>query len=144
MMIYMHSAVMQVTRPSLRPCWPDLSTEHHDLRASRHAQEAGYTDEANSNIRKITAKRLLESKTTIPHYYLTLECQVDRLLAMRQQLNERLSKEGVKISVNDFLVKASALVTLPASTPWPALVVAESQIAELGGVASSTAPSLSG
>ncbi|KAK9812020.1 hypothetical protein WJX73_009253 [Symbiochloris irregularis] len=68
-----------------------------------------WTDQKNSNIRKVTAKRLLESKTTIPHYYLTIECEVDRLMAARAQLNERLAKEGVKVSVNDFLVKAAAL-----------------------------------
>ena len=78
--------------------------------------EGAFSDEKNSNIRKITAKRLLESKTTIPHYYLTVECRVDALMAARAQLNERLSKEGTKVSVNDFLVKASALVSRPVSS----------------------------
>ncbi len=75
--------------------------------------EAGeFTDEQHSQIRKITAKRLLESKQTIPHYYLTIDCRVDRLLQLRKQLNEQLASgsSGAKLSVNDFVVKAAALV----------------------------------
>ena len=71
-----------------------------------------WSDEKTSQIRRITAKRLLESKTTIPHYYLTVECTVDRLMALRGQLNARLAADGKKLSVNDFIVKASALVRL--------------------------------
>ena len=78
------------------------------------AQEGGeWTDAKTSQIRRITAQRLLESKTTIPHYYLTVECRVDQLLAMRGQLNARLAAEGKKLSVNDFIIKASALVRAP-------------------------------
>ncbi|KAK9806151.1 hypothetical protein WJX72_003310 [[Myrmecia] bisecta] len=70
-----------------------------------------WTDMPNSQIRKITAKRLLEAKQTIPHYYLSVDCRVDKLLALRGQLNEALlaSKADGKISVNDFIIKASAL-----------------------------------
>ncbi len=53
------------------------------------------------------------SKQTIPHYYLTAECKVDKLLALRQALNEQAPKtNGYKLSVNDFIVKASALALL--------------------------------
>lgn len=69
-----------------------------------------YEDIPNSQIRRVTAKRLLESKQTIPHYYLTIDCRVDKLVKLRSQLNESLAKEGKKLSVNDFVIKASAQV----------------------------------
>lgn len=76
-----------------------------------HAQAEGdYTDVPNSQIRRITAQRLLESKTTIPHYYLTVDLNADRLIKLRAQLNEALAPSGAKLSVNDFIVKASAMV----------------------------------
>jgi len=67
-----------------------------------------FTDYPNSNIRRVIARRLSESKQTIPHYYLTVECRVDKLLKIREELNSR-SDGKYKISLNDFIVKASAL-----------------------------------
>ena len=66
----------------------------------------------NTQVRRITAERLLQSKTTIPHYYLTVDLNADKLLELRSQLNERLAASGGKLSLNDFIVKASALVRL--------------------------------
>ncbi len=51
---------------------------------------------------------MLEAKTTIPHFYLEIEVDAEPLLALRAQLNEGLAAEGVKLSVNDFVLKASA------------------------------------
>lgn len=62
-----------------------------------------------SNMRKTIAKRLVESKTTIPHYQVTVSVRMDALLALRTQLNDQLAAQGVKLSVNDFLVRACAL-----------------------------------
>jgi pyruvate dehydrogenase E2 component (dihydrolipoamide acetyltransferase) len=62
-----------------------------------------------SNMRRTIAKRLVESKTSIPHYQVTVEADMDALLALRQQLNDQLGAQGVKLSVNDFLVRACAL-----------------------------------
>ena len=73
-------------------------------------QSDDYSDIPNSQIRRITAKRLLESKQTVPHYYLTIDCRVDKLVQLRQQLNAGLAKDGKKLSVNDFVIKASAQV----------------------------------
>ncbi len=64
---------------------------------------------ALSNMRRTIAKRLVESKTTIPHYQVTVEVEMDALLALRKQLNDQLESQGVKLSVNDFLVRACAL-----------------------------------
>jgi pyruvate dehydrogenase E2 component (dihydrolipoamide acetyltransferase) len=61
-----------------------------------------------SNIRGIIAKRLVESKTQIPHFYLDIEVDAGPLLELRQQLNTALEKDGVKLSVNDFILKACA------------------------------------
>ena len=73
-----------------------------------------------AQIKKITAQRLLESKQTIPHYYLTIDCKVDRLLALRAQLNEALAAgQGGKLSLNDFVIKASALVGRCIPPPLP-------------------------
>ena len=61
-----------------------------------------------SNMRGIIAKRLIESKTQIPHFYLEIEVDAGPLLELRQQLNTALEKDGVKLSVNDFILKACA------------------------------------
>ncbi|MSU19626.1 MAG: 2-oxo acid dehydrogenase subunit E2 [Lacunisphaera sp.] len=61
-----------------------------------------------TNMRATIAKRLLEAKTQIPHFYLEIEVDADPLLTVRAQLNTALATEGVKLSVNDFILKASA------------------------------------
>ncbi|KAJ9079432.1 pyruvate dehydrogenase complex dihydrolipoamide acetyltransferase component (E2) [Entomophthora muscae] len=67
-----------------------------------------YTDIPLSNIRKVIATRLTESKQQIPHYYLTVEANVDKVMKLRQHLNG-IAKDGYKLSVNDFVAKAAAL-----------------------------------
>jgi pyruvate dehydrogenase E2 component (dihydrolipoamide acetyltransferase) len=61
-----------------------------------------------SNMRATIAKRLLEAKTQIPHFYLEVEIDAEPLLALRTQLNSGLEAQGVKLSVNDFILRASA------------------------------------
>jgi pyruvate dehydrogenase E2 component (dihydrolipoamide acetyltransferase) len=63
---------------------------------------------AVSTMRGVIGKRLLESKTTIPHFYLEIEVDAEPLMALREQLNKGLEKAGVKLSVNDFILKGSA------------------------------------
>ncbi|GJL97039.1 MAG: acetyltransferase component of pyruvate dehydrogenase complex [Hyphobacterium sp.] len=67
-----------------------------------------YEVEKADNITKISAKRLTDSFRDIPHFPLSVDCELDALLAFRKELNER-APEGVKISVNDILIKASGL-----------------------------------
>lgn len=69
---------------------------------------ATYTDIDLSNMRKIIAKRLTESKQTVPHYYLSVDVNMDEVVALRKTLNESANGE-FKLSVNDFIIKASAL-----------------------------------
>ena len=61
-----------------------------------------------SNMRGAIARRLLESKTQLPHFYIEIEVDADPLLALREQLNAALGQDGVKLSVNDFVLKACA------------------------------------
>ena len=70
--------------------------------------DAPYTAEKLNNVRKVIARRLTEAKQTIPHIYLTVDVQLDALLKLRSQLNAALEPDGVKLSVNDFLIKALA------------------------------------
>jgi len=64
---------------------------------------------ALNNMRATIAKRLLESKQSSPHYYVTVKVRADALLALRSELNEQLAGQGVKLTVNDFIVRAAAL-----------------------------------
>ena len=62
-----------------------------------------------SNMRKTIARRLTESKQTVPHIYLTVDVRLDALLKLRGELNASLEARGIKLSVNDMLIKALAL-----------------------------------
>jgi pyruvate dehydrogenase E2 component (dihydrolipoamide acetyltransferase) len=59
-------------------------------------------------IRKVIARRMLESKQTVPHFYLTVDLEIDALLAARQAINDVARKQGAKVSVNDMVIKACA------------------------------------
>ncbi|MFN4038428.1 MAG: 2-oxo acid dehydrogenase subunit E2 [Erythrobacter sp.] len=69
---------------------------------------APYSEDKLSNVRKVIARRLTESKQTVPHFYLTVDIRLDPLLKLRSELNAALEPDGVKLSVNDFLIKALA------------------------------------
>ncbi|MGB3724104.1 MAG: pyruvate dehydrogenase complex dihydrolipoamide acetyltransferase, partial [Pacificimonas sp.] len=84
--------------PSAAPTPAPVSTEA--------ASDAPHEVIKLSNIRKVTARRLTESKQTVPHFYLTLDCNLDKLLKLRSELNAGLEDRGVKLSVNDLLIKA--------------------------------------
>lgn len=64
---------------------------------------------APSKLRQAIARRMVEAKQQVPHFYVTHEYRMDALLEARKRINARLEKEGIKLSVNDFLVKAVAL-----------------------------------
>jgi pyruvate dehydrogenase E2 component (dihydrolipoamide acetyltransferase) len=71
-----------------------------------------YDEIPHDSMRKAIARRLTSSKTLIPHFYLTIDCRIDNLLATRARLNEAAEKGAYKLSVNDFVVKASALALM--------------------------------
>jgi pyruvate dehydrogenase E2 component (dihydrolipoamide acetyltransferase) len=75
--------------------------------------EGSYEEIPHDSMRKVIARRLLESKLTIPHFYLTIDTNLDALLALREQINKAaLVKDGkpaYKLSVNDMVIKAMAM-----------------------------------
>ncbi len=83
-------------------------------RVMRNAMET--TAIPNSNMRKVIARRLTESKQNVPHFYLTVECELDKLIDVRKDINfdaeavaGKDKKPSYKLSVNDFIIKAAAL-----------------------------------
>ena len=76
------------------------------------AHDIPFREERLSGMRKVIAKRLTESKQTVPHFYLTIDCEIDTLLAQRKILNTHGEKDGIKISVNDFVIRATALALM--------------------------------
>lgn len=85
--------------PLLRPVAPS---------ALLSGYEPAYDILPVSNMRKVIAKRLVEAKQSVPHFYLTVDCDIGLLLKAREQINE-LAKGAYKLSVNDFIIKACAL-----------------------------------
>ena len=73
---------------------PDFGIPHHDERLS--------------GVRKVIARRLTESKQQTPHIYLSVDVQLDDLLELRGRINDALAPQGIKVSVNDFMIKALA------------------------------------
>jgi pyruvate dehydrogenase E2 component (dihydrolipoamide acetyltransferase) len=79
---------------------------------------SGYTDVPLTGMRKAIARRLTESKSTVPHFYLSADCRVDELIALRHNVN---AAAAVKVSLNDFILKAvsCALIEVPdANAIW--------------------------
>lgn len=78
-----------------------------DAKALADAYGIPYSLVPNSGVRKVIARRLTESKQTVPHFYLTVDCELDTLLKVRKDLND--AAQNYKISVNDFVIKATAM-----------------------------------
>lgn len=75
--------------------------------AALPAAAAAYQEIPNNSMRRMIARRLTEAKQSIPHFYLSIDCSIDALLAMRKDLNE--FSDTARLSVNDFVIKAAAL-----------------------------------
>ena len=80
-------------------------------------------------MRKVIANRLTEAKQTIPHFYLRKSVNLDKLLKIRTEMNEGLADKGTKISVNDFIIKASSLALQ--DVPKANVVWAEDRILQM-------------
>ena len=101
--------------PAAQPQAPETAGfETPAARAPQPASATAFEDIPLTGMRKAIARRLTESKSTIPHFYVTAHVKADALLALRKQANEAAD---VKISVNDFVLKAvaAALVKVPAA-----------------------------
>ena len=91
---------------------PVIAGAAGQMAASASAPVAGASSlEPNSQMRRIIAQRLQESKANAPHFYLTVDCEVDNLLAARRMMNDKAG-EGVKISVNDLVIRAAAMALM--------------------------------
>ena len=72
-------------------------------------EEGSYEIVPHDNMRRVIAERLTLAKTTIPHFYLSIDCELDELLLARKRMNDAVAADGVRLSVNDFIIKALAL-----------------------------------
>ncbi|KAG9265625.1 dihydrolipoyllysine-residue acetyltransferase component of pyruvate dehydrogenase complex, mitochondrial [Astyanax mexicanus] len=93
-----------------------------------------FTDIPISNIRRVIAQRLMQSKQTIPHYYLSVDINMDQVLDLRKELNEEVKADNIKLSVNDFIVKASALACLKvpeANSSWMDTVIRQNHVVDV-------------
>ncbi len=92
---------------------PQLATGMSQDQVLKLFAEGSYELVPHDGMRKTIAKRLQESKQTIPHFYVTVDCELDALLALRTQINNaapmRDGKHAYKVSVNDMVIKAMAL-----------------------------------
>ncbi|KAG2174264.1 hypothetical protein INT43_004287, partial [Umbelopsis isabellina] len=97
-------------KPSAAASKPAAASAAKPAPANAPTTAAGpaYTDVPTTNMRRVIANRLLESKTTMPHYYLTSEINMEKINKLREVLNASSNNE-YKLSVNDFIIKASAL-----------------------------------
>ncbi|KAK2828618.1 hypothetical protein Q5P01_019652 [Channa striata] len=103
-----------------------------------------FTDIPISNIRKVIAQRLMLSKQTIPHYYLSIDVNMDQVLELRKELNAEVKAQNIKLSVNDFIIKASALACLKVpecNSSWMDTVIRQNHVVDVS-VAVSTASGL--
>uniref|UniRef100_A0AAY4B5J3 Dihydrolipoamide acetyltransferase component of pyruvate dehydrogenase complex n=1 Tax=Denticeps clupeoides TaxID=299321 RepID=A0AAY4B5J3_9TELE len=85
--------------PTGRPMYPPLSVP------GKPGAPGTYTEIPASNVRRVIAQRLTQSKTTIPHAYSSVDCDLGAVMKLRKQL----AKEEIKVSVNDFIIKAAAV-----------------------------------
>ncbi|MFD1194280.1 pyruvate dehydrogenase complex dihydrolipoamide acetyltransferase [Seohaeicola saemankumensis] len=97
------AAAAKAAAPAAMPTGPATET------VLKMYEGRAYTEIKLDGMRKTIAARLTEAKQTIPHFYLRRDIQLDALMAFRGQLNAQLEGRGVKLSVNDFIIKACAL-----------------------------------
>jgi pyruvate dehydrogenase E2 component (dihydrolipoamide acetyltransferase) len=104
------AAAAKVSMPQAQPAAAAMTGVAPLPDARAYFRPEDYEEIPHDAMRKAIARRLTSAKTLIPHYYLTVDCRIDNLMATRARLNETSPKEnGYKLSVNDFVVKACAL-----------------------------------
>src|SRR5690606_30264030 len=108
------------TKPQAGATAPAAPKPMSDDAVLKLFEEGSYELVPHDNMRKTIARRLVEAKSTIPHFYLTLDCEIDALLSLRKQLNaaapvtktEEGEKPAYKLSINDMIIKALALALM--------------------------------
>jgi pyruvate dehydrogenase E2 component (dihydrolipoamide acetyltransferase) len=102
--------------------------------------QGSYEEIPHDSMRKAIAKRLTSAKTLIPHYYLTIDCNLDALMAVREKMNaaapkDKDKKPAYKLSVNDFIVKASAMALMKhpdVNASWTETAILRHKDADVG------------
>jgi pyruvate dehydrogenase E2 component (dihydrolipoamide acetyltransferase) len=97
------AAAAQAAAPAAMPAGPGAEA------VKKMYEGRAYEEVKLDGMRKTVAARLTEAKQTIPHFYLRRDIRIDALLSFRAELNKQLEARGVKLSVNDFIIKACAL-----------------------------------
>jgi pyruvate dehydrogenase E2 component (dihydrolipoamide acetyltransferase) len=100
-------AAVAAPRPAAAPVAAAPAAAPKPAPAAVNPFEPAFEAIPNSSMRKVIARRLTEAKATIPHFYLSIDCELDALLKVRAELNGR--SDAYKLSVNDFVVRAVAL-----------------------------------
>jgi pyruvate dehydrogenase E2 component (dihydrolipoamide acetyltransferase) len=100
-------APQQVRPPAQPQPVPPAAAALTKERVAALAGNAPYTERPLTAMRRVIARRLTESKQTVPHFYLTTDCAIDELLKIREDLNAK--SDAYRISVNDFVIRATAL-----------------------------------
>ncbi|QRM27431.1 pyruvate dehydrogenase complex dihydrolipoamide acetyltransferase [Microvirga sp. VF16] len=100
--------------PAAKPAAPQLAPSMGADQVKAMFEAGTYEEVPLDGMRKTIAKRLVESKQTVPHFYLSLDCELDALMALREQINNAAAKDkdgkpAYKLSVNDFVIKALAI-----------------------------------
>jgi pyruvate dehydrogenase E2 component (dihydrolipoamide acetyltransferase) len=103
-------------------------------------EPGSYEEVPHDNMRKVIARRLTEAKSTIPHFYLTMDCEIDALLKLRAEINaaaptDKDGKPAYKVSVNDMVIKALALALMrvpDANVSWTEATMLKHKHADVG------------
>lgn len=120
-------AVAAAPAPAVTPAAPGPA-------AAPAAPAGTFKDIPISNVRKVIAQRLMQSKQTIPHYYLSVDVNMDQVLELRKELNDEVKAQNIKLSVNDFIIKASALACLKVpecNSSWMDTVIRQNHVVDV-------------
>ena len=123
--------------PSARPALP---TGMSDETIKKLFEPGSFTEVPHDGMRKTIARRLAEAKATIPHFYLSVDCHLDALLRLREEINtaapkDKDGKPAYKLSVNDFVIKALALALMrvpEANVSWTENAMLKHKDADVG------------
>ena len=126
--------------PAPKPATPALAPGMSDEQVKKFFEPGSFEEIPHDGMRKTIARRLTESKQTIPHFYLTVDVELDALLALREQINgaagkDRDGKPAYKVSVNDFVIKALALALMrvpDANVSWTEGAMLKHRHADVG------------
>ena len=109
----MAGGALKAAPAAAAPASAPMASSMGDEQIKKFFQPGTYEEIPHDSMRKTIARRLVEAKQTIPHFYLTVDCELDKLMALREDINKGApdvdGKPAYKVSVNDFVIKALAM-----------------------------------